>query len=1029
MNMFNTRGRRPQSALALLGMLLTTVAPVSVAAPVTWQSWSFDYAVSGDDDGLSLLNVTFQGRSVLRKLSLPVVRVFYDSNACGPYADRLGGSLSPIPWAGNATLAQRQFTLNGQLWYEIGIRDQIGSYDMYQVYYLGADGTIDAHLYSKGLQCVVNHIHYPNWRFDFDVDGPAEDQILRDTGTGFAVVPSEFDFGAPTAVNHAWRVRDATTGFHVDVLPGFPDFVIPDGSTTVPVTAYSNNTVFGRVYRLFEDEGWPYGPNTQVPFNDGESIVSADTVLWYEAYLPHSSSDGSALWHSTGVRLFVNPAGSPPPPPPPPPPPTQTQSFSSGAVSILDNGAGSPYPSTVSVPALSGTVSKVTVKIVGLTHTYPADIDLALVGPLGQAVMLMSDVGGGDDVNGVSLTFDAGAFAALPGGSIISGVFRPTNSGASDSFAAPAPASAYGTNLGVFNSLAPNGTWRLYVMDDENSDVGSIASWVLTIDTTGGTPPPPDTTPDAFAFTDVSNAPVSTLQTSNAVPITGINTAAPVSVAGGEYAIGCSGSFTTAAGTVTSDQTICVRHTSAAGYVATTNTSLTVGGVTDTFTSTTQSAPGSGGTQTFAGGTISVLDNRAGAPYPSTVAVASMVGTVTKVTIQLNGLTHTYPDDLDIALVAPSGQAVMLMSDAGGNGRLTGASLGFDSAAAGALPDTLPIAAGVYRPTNFGTTDAFPAPAPAGTYATSLAAFNGLVPNGTWSLYVVDDEGGDVGSLAGWVLTVSTTNTPPLPDSTPDAFAFTDVSNAAVGALLTSNAVLISGINTASPVSVVGGEYSIGCGGVFTTAAGTVNNNQTVCVRHTSAAAFATATNTVLTVGGVTDTFTSTTVPPPGSAGTQAFPGAAVSILDLRAAAPYPSTVDVVNMGGTISKVTVRVDGLSHTYPSDIDMALVGPGGQTVMLMSDAGAGNDVNGVSLTFDSSAASLLTTSGQIASGVFRPTNIGATDAFPAPAPGGVYGSSLTAFNGLSPNGTWRLYVLDDEGSDSGAITGWVLTVTTQ
>ena len=134
-------------------------------------------------------------------------------------------------------------------------------------------------------------------------------------------------------------------------------------------------------------------------------------------------------------------------------------------------------------------------------------------------------------------------------------------------------------------------------------------------------------------------------------------------------------------------------------------------------------------------------------------------------------------------------------------------------------------------------------------------------------------------------------------------------------------------------------------------------------------------------------------------------------------------------MGGTISKVTVRVNGLSHTYPSDIDMALVGPGGQTVMLMSDAGAGNDLNSVSLTFDSTAASLLTTAGQITSGVFRPTNIGTTDAFPAPAPGGAYGASLTAFNGLSPNGTWRLYVLDDEGSDVGSMTGWVLTVTTQ
>ncbi|MCE5210974.1 MAG: hypothetical protein LLG40_05430 [Deltaproteobacteria bacterium] len=95
-------------------------------------------------------------------------------------------------------------------------------------------------------------------------------------------------------------------------------------------------------------------------------------------------------------------------------------------------------------------------------------------------------------------------------------------------------------------------------------------------------------------------------------------------------------------------------------------------------------------------------------------------------------------------------------------------------------------------------------------------------------------------------------------DTTPDAFTFTDQTNVALSTVIESAAITVSGINSATAISVTGGEYSIN-GGAWTSAAGTVTNGQTVKVRHTSSAANATATNTVLTIGGVSDTFTSTT--------------------------------------------------------------------------------------------------------------------------------------------------------------------------
>ena len=89
-------------------------------------------------------------------------------------------------------------------------------------------------------------------------------------------------------------------------------------------------------------------------------------------------------------------------------------------------------------------------------------------------------------------------------------------------------------------------------------------------------------------------------------------------------------------------------------------------------------------------------------------------------------------------------------------------------------------------------------------------------------------------------------------------------------------------------------------------------------------------------------------VPPGGS--TQTFPvsgvSAAIVIRDtprltspaMTTALLYPAPVTVSGMtGATISKVVVRVNGLTHTFTKDIDMLLVGPGGQKVMLMSDTG--------------------------------------------------------------------------------------------
>ena len=126
--------------------------------------------------------------------------------------------------------------------------------------------------------------------------------------------------------------------------------------------------------------------------------------------------------------------------------------------------------------------------------------------------------------------------------------------------------------------------------------------------------------------------------------------------------------------------------------------------------------------------------------------------------------------------------------------------------------------------------------------------------------------------------------------------------------------------------------------------------------------------------------------------------------------------------------VNVTLEGFSHEFPDDVDVLLVGPAGQTVILMSDAGAAYAVTDVDLTFDNEASSFLSANNILTTGHFLPTNVDAEDddTFPAPAPAGPYGTSLGVFNGIDPNGTWSLYVVDDNSGDAGEITnGWSVT----
>lgn len=146
--------------------------------------------------------------------------------------------------------------------------------------------------------------------------------------------------------------------------------------------------------------------------------------------------------------------------------------------------------------------------------------------------------------------------------------------------------------------------------------------------------------------------------------------------------------------------------------------------------------------------------------YPSPIVVSGEVGVVQRVSVTLNGFSHAFPADTDFLLVSPSGRKSVLMSDFGaGSPGVSNINATLDDYADRPIPSTVtgntgvPFVTGSYRPANSGTTDLFPAPAPAAPYTYTLSAFNGDAPNGTWNLYIIDDANLDGGSISGgWTI-------------------------------------------------------------------------------------------------------------------------------------------------------------------------------------------------------------------------------------------------------------------------------------
>jgi subtilisin-like proprotein convertase family protein len=285
----------------------------------------------------------------------------------------------------------------------------------------------------------------------FKFDDAWDDEALHDSGS---VAPSFGDLGCEAVPEEASLPAPAPEGPYDETLGAF------NGSQ-------ANGQWKLYMVDFFDDEvgvvdgGWSLEITTGITINDGECL------------------DGPPI----GVPPRQEPASS--------------------------------YPSTINVAGLSGNVTDVNLTLKNYSHQIPGDVRMLLVGPQGQKVLVVHQVGTipddlpGSAIEDQTLVLDDAAAGSIPT-PVVGGTYKPTQVDgttaldqicseyfpASSSLPAPAPAAPYAMNLGAFNGTAPNGAWSLYIIDDYGDAAGSLDGWSLDI-----------TTDDTYAGVVAADAP------------------------------------------------------------------------------------------------------------------------------------------------------------------------------------------------------------------------------------------------------------------------------------------------------------------------------------------------------------------------------------------------------------------------------------------------------------------------------------------------------------------------------------------
>jgi hypothetical protein len=284
----------------------------------------------GKGSGVELRMVQYRGRLVFWRAHVPILNVLYDDgvtfrdwqNQETPFVASGSDPVGPGWRVCNedpATILEAGTDAGNfqgvALWYSNGelrivSELQAGWYRYISDWRLTDWGIVKPRFGFAGTRnprTCMRHAHHAYWRFDFDIEGAAND-VVEQLGLAFPNRPrwvaiSQETKRKRTLFARGWRVRDKTTNRGYRIFPGLVDGTA-DG--------YGVSDLWFLGYRGNElDDGVSVvtgaATQTQIQIDkylNGESIDGTDVVVWYGGHFLHDEmSPGPNMGHIVGPEL------------------------------------------------------------------------------------------------------------------------------------------------------------------------------------------------------------------------------------------------------------------------------------------------------------------------------------------------------------------------------------------------------------------------------------------------------------------------------------------------------------------------------------------------------------------------------------------------------------------------------------------------------------------------------------------------------------------------------------------------------